>query len=162
MLIPQHLEQRRDSVPRVSRRFQPSGHHDEPVVHFRILLMEAFEPVGNDVVVDSENGECVLLRLEGRVAQRDIALDDPIAQALGEEGYARKLALDMSEVAALDSSGVNWLLVRLKQTDASGGRLVLHSLSPIAMNVLKVLNLHTVFRLAESRSDAVRLLGDEQ
>jgi anti-anti-sigma factor len=112
------------------------------------------------VSVESDNGEAVLLLLEGSVSQRDVALNDPIADALGEDGHARRIAIDMSEVASLDSSGVNWLLVRQKQMRKAGGKLVLHSLSPIAMNVLKVLNLHTVFKLADSQDEAVRLLGD--
>ena len=115
---------------------------------------------GMKVTVESDNGDPVLLTVEDRVSQRDVALDDPIADALGGDGFERRLALDMSEVASLDSSGVNWLLVRQKQTRAAGGKLVLHSLSPIALNVLKVLNLHTVFDIADSQDEAMRLLGE--
>lgn len=125
-----------------------------------IPVPPSFRNCGMHVSVESDNGEAVLLLLEGSVSQRDVALNDPIADALGEDGHARRIAIDMSEVASLDSSGVNWLLVRQKQMRKAGGKLVLHSLSPIAMNVLKVLNLHTVFKLADSQDEAVRLLGD--
>ncbi len=116
---------------------------------------------GMKVTVQSESGDPVLLRVEGRVSQRDVEVDDPFVDSLGEDAYSRQLVVDLSEVALLDSSGVNWLLVSQKRMQEQGGKLVLHSLSPIANNVLKVLNLHAVFQVAESEAAAVRLLGGE-
>lgn len=81
--------------------------------------------------------------------------------ALGDDAYSQRLLFDMSEVEAIDSSGVNWLLGCQKKMRESGGRLVLHSLSPIARNVIRVLNLHTVFALAEDAAEAqTQLDGD--
>lgn len=125
--------------------------------------LDPFQPLTSrkrmKLSIQSENGDSVLLDLEGRVSQRDIQLADPFEQTLGDDGFARKVAVDMSEVQALDSSGVNWLLVSQKKMREAGGQLVLHSLSPISMNVLKVLNLHTVFQIAENRDGALQLLG---
>jgi anti-anti-sigma factor len=111
--------------------------------------------------LQSENGDSVLLNLEGRVSQRDVELSDPIVETLGENAYSRNILVDMSEVASLDSSGVNWLLTSQKRMREEGGQLVLHSLSPIAMNVLKVLNLHTLLKLADTESAALRLVGGD-
>jgi anti-anti-sigma factor len=113
------------------------------------------------LTVQSDTGDAVLLRIEGRVSQRDIEVHDPIVESLGENVYSRRLAVDLSEVASLDSSGVNWLLVAQKRMHQQGGTLVLHSLSPIANNVLKVLNLHTVFQVADSEAAALRMLGGD-
>ncbi len=113
------------------------------------------------LTVQSENGDPVLLRVEGRVSQRDVDENDPFIASLGDNAYTRRLVVDLSEVASLDSSGVNWLLVAQKQMHAQGGELVLHSLSPIANNVLKVLNLHTVFKVADSEGAAIRMLGGD-
>ena len=114
---------------------------------------------GMKVTVQSQNGDPVLLRVEGRVSQRDVEVDDPFVDSVGENVYSRRLVVDLSEVASLDSSGVNWLLVSQKRMHEHGGKLVLHSLSPIANNVLKVLNLHAVFQIADSEAAAVRKLG---
>jgi stage II sporulation protein AA (anti-sigma F factor antagonist) len=112
--------------------------------------------------VHSENGDVLRLRLEGRVSQRDIAPnEEPLSDMFGESVYGQRLALDMSNVVSLDSSGVNWLLVCQKRVRQAGGQLVLHSLSPIARNVIKVLNLQTVFRLADDEEGAVQLLAGE-
>jgi len=116
---------------------------------------------GMKLTVQSDNGDAVLLRIEGRVSQRDVEVHDPIVESLGENVYGRRLVLDLSEVASLDSSGVNWLLVAQKRMHQQGGTLVLHSLSPIANNVLKVLNLHTVFQVADSEAAALRMLGGD-
>ena len=116
---------------------------------------------GMKLTVQSENGDAVLLRIEGRVSQRDVEADDPIIDHFGESVYSRQVLVDLSEVASLDSSGVNWLLVAQKRMHEHGGKLVLHSLSPIANNVLKVLNLHAVFQVADSEADALQMLGGE-
>ena len=111
--------------------------------------------------LQSEADGSVRMRLEGRVSQRDLQLSDPFTDTLGDQAYGRNVTLDMGDVLSLDSSGVNWLLISQKKMREAGGQLVLHSLSPISLNVLKVLNLHTVFRLAETEDAAVRLLGED-
>jgi len=111
--------------------------------------------------IQSENGGSVLVSLEGRVSQRDLEVSDPLESTLGHDVFSRHVGMDMSEVSSLDSSGVNWLLTTQKKMRTEGGQLVLHSLSPIAKNVLRVLNLHTVFELADNEEEALRLLrGD--
>lgn len=109
----------------------------------------------------SDNGDPVLLSICGRVSQRDVEVNEPITEALGDNAFGRQIAIDMSEVESLDSSGVNWLLIAQKKVRESGGKLILHSLSPIARNVIKVLNLHTVLQLAETREEAVQRLQGE-
>jgi stage II sporulation protein AA (anti-sigma F factor antagonist) len=112
--------------------------------------------------VRTRQGDVVRVRLEGQVSQRDVAPNqEPLGDLLGEQGYAQSVVIDMSEVASLDSSGVNWLLICQKRIRQAGGTLVLHSLSPITKNVIKVLNLQTVFRLADDEHAAIRLLEGE-
>jgi len=112
--------------------------------------------------VQSREGDVCRIRLQGRVSQRDVTSgEEPIADLLGENAYAQKLVVDLNEVATLDSSGVNWLLICQKRIRQAGGRLVLHSLSPIAKNVIKVLNLQTVFQLADDENQALRLLEEQ-
>ena len=116
---------------------------------------------GMKITVHPENSDPVLLCVEGRVSQRDVELEDPLIESLGEHAYSRRVVADLSEGASLESSGVNWLLVSQKRMQEHGGKLVLHSLSPIANNVLKVLNLHAVFQIADSQAAAIRKLGED-
>lgn len=110
-------------------------------------------------IQDQDSG-LTALRVEGPVTQRDVQPDaDALQEVLGDGAYGQKILLDMSEVDSLDSSGVNWLLVSHKRTIAAGGKLVLHSLSPISRNVIRVLNLQTVFQLALDETSARTILN---
>ena len=112
--------------------------------------------------IQSQENGLVRARLEGRVSQRDVVSDaEPLVDLLGDNAFQQHVVLDMSEVAALDSSGVNWLLICQKKMRESGGQLVIHSLSPIAKNVIKVLNLQTVFTMADDITEAVSLVNGE-
>jgi anti-anti-sigma factor len=112
--------------------------------------------------IRSQQDDVVSLFLRGRVSQRELStVEDPLTDLLGEDAFQNHIMVDMSEVAALDSSGVNWLLVCHKRARENGGKLVLHSLSPIARNVVKVLNLQTVFILAADENEAARSLQGE-
>lgn len=80
--------------------------------------------------------------------------DEPLSMAIGSEAYQRRVLLNLSAVTRMDTSGVNWLLTLQKRMDAVGGRLVLHSLSPAARSVVRVLNLHGALRVAADETDA--------
>ena len=109
--------------------------------------------------IRSQQGDVVRLLLQGRVSQRELSnTEEPIGDLLGDSAYSNHMVVDMSDVASLDSSGVNWLLVCQKRVRENSGTFVLHSLSPIATNVVKVLNLQTVFTLAADESEALRFL----
>ena len=112
--------------------------------------------------IDSQENGVTRVRVAGRISQRDVATDqEPLQTLLGQDVFEQQVLLDMSDVEAVDSSGVNWLLICQKKMRASGGRIVLHSLSPIAKNVIRVLNLQTVFALAADISEAETLLDGE-
>jgi anti-anti-sigma factor len=112
--------------------------------------------------IRSQQDDVVSLFLNGRVSQRELSTtDEPMVDLLGDDAFSKHIMVDLSEVASLDSSGVNWLLVCHKRARENGGKLVLHSLSPIAKNVVKVLNLQTVFILAADENEAMRSLQGE-
>ena len=85
-------------------------------------------------------------------------LEDPLVKLLGSEVYTRRVLLDLNRVEVLDSSGIGWLLTCHKRFREGGGALVLHSPSPIARNVIRVLNMHALFNVAGSGAEALRLL----
>ena len=108
------------------------------------------------LALQSQENGVAKVRIEGKVSQRDLISDtEPLVEALGDDAFGQTVLLDMSEVAALDSSGVNWLLICQRKMREKGGVLILHSLSPIAKNVIKVLNLQSVFKLAETEQQAL-------
>lgn len=109
-----------------------------------------------ELLVSSDDGQTVRVQVAGSVSL-DYLQDqpDPLADLLGESAYSRVVMLDMRDVEMLDSSGVSWLLSTLKRFRTDGGTLVLHSLSPIAHDILKVLNMHLLFNIAQDEREAV-------
>ncbi len=123
-------------------------------------LPAASEKYGFELSLQQHSDNQLSVRVAGSVTQRNLPDDsDPLVTALGQGVYQRDLVLDLSDVTSLDSGGVNWLLMCHKQTRARGTRLVLHSPSPTCNNVIRVLNLQTVFRIAEDDDQARRLLA---
>ena len=67
----------------------------------------------------------------------------------------------MDHAAFRDASGVSWLLTLHKQFRANCGRRIMHDVPPIVLNVLKVLRMNTLFDLASSEKEAIRMIGEE-
>jgi anti-anti-sigma factor len=108
--------------------------------------------------VTSEAGCVTRVSLSGSVSQPNLApAEEPLGQLLGTDCYSGKVLLDMHDVETIDSSGVSWLLSCDKRFRTAGGRLVLHSLSPFARDVLKVLNLHLIMSIASDEQSAANL-----
>ena len=100
-------------------------------------------------------GDLVRVAISGEVSQRHILpADDALANLLGAECYGRRILLDLGDVRMIDSSGVGWLLGCEKRFRAHGGTMVLHSFSPIAREILSVLKMHLVFKMAEDEAAA--------
>lgn len=91
----------------------------------------------------------------GEVSQKNLNSEqDPLADLLGPDCYQARVLLNLHGVEVLDSSGVGWLLACHRRFRTGGGTLVLHSLSPFARDVLKVLNMHLLFKMAEDERSA--------
>jgi len=104
----------------------------------------------------SDDGQVLRLRASGRITQDVLSpREDELGELLGAEGYARRVVLSLADVDFMDTSGISWLLARHKRFREAGGTLVIHSLLPMVLEVLKVLRLHLVFRLAENESAAL-------
>lgn len=105
--------------------------------------------------ITSEEDQVSRITLSGEVSQASLpATEEPIGQLLGADCYGERVLLDMHDVEVIDSSGVSWLLSCDKKFRTAGGRLVLHSLSPFAHDVLKVLNMHLIMSIADDERSA--------
>jgi anti-sigma B factor antagonist len=68
--------------------------------------------------------------------------------------YTRRVLLDLSGTDYIDSTGVSWLLTCHKHCREGGGKLVLHSLTPLVKQVLQVLKLDRVLHVADNAEKA--------
>jgi anti-anti-sigma factor len=70
-----------------------------------------------------------------------------IEDLLGPQCYRRKILLDLEHAPRIDSSGVSWLIHFHKCTRTSGGMLILYSVPPAVMSVLRLLGMQQYFNL---------------
>ena len=62
-----------------------------------------------NVSVDSSENGVVRASVTGKINQSNVSpFVEPLADAVGDNAYAKKVVLDMSGVELLDSSGVSW------------------------------------------------------
>lgn len=109
---------------------------------------------------DDSQGPITKISIGGQVSQRQFSgSSDPLAELLGTDIYQKPVAINLDQVEVLDSSGVGWLLNCNNKFRDAGGAMALHSLSPVAKNVFRVLNMHLVFKIFTTESEAEESLN---
>ena len=112
--------------------------------------------------IESEDNGVVQVKSSGRITQDQLAKKpDPLGDLLGAGAFSRNVLLDMSDTEFLDSSGVSWLLVSHKKFQEEQGRLIIHSVPPIVLNVIKILRMNLVFELAENEQKALAKIQEK-
>lgn len=83
-----------------------------------------------------------------------------LEELLGPQCYRRRILLDLEDAARIDSSGVSWLAHCHRRCRAAGGMLVLHSVPPATLAVLRLLGMDQQFNLAaDERAARALTLG---
>jgi anti-anti-sigma factor len=95
-------------------------------------ISESFEPDGVRVKVSGELDVAVIERLQQRL------------DSLARTGEA--VVLDLSELAFIDSSGLNVIVTTLRRAQSEGWELrIAQSMSPPVLRVVKLMGLDAVF-----------------
>jgi anti-anti-sigma factor len=101
-----------------------------------------------------EAGLC-RIQAEGEIRLADQSGDTRLIEALlGPDCYARKILLDLQHTPYMDSSGVSWLVNFHKHCRQAGGILVLHSIPPSIMSILKLLHMDRYLNMVEDEQAA--------
>ncbi len=109
-----------------------------------------------ELSIRSDDKDVLRLEMKGPVTQNSLSSPpEPLATQYGAEVYARKVVLGMAETTFIDSSGMGWLLGCNKRFREGSGMLVIHSLPPIVLDVIKVMRLDRVLKIAEDEPAAV-------
>ena len=106
------------------------------------------------VSVKSDDPQLVVLRVKGTISRETLAHVKNPEDALGIQTLNKKLLLDLAEYVDMDSTGVSWLVQLHRSCDAAKGRLVIHSVPPMQLRILKMLNLHTVLHIVDDEQAA--------
>ena len=112
-----------------------------------------------ELTVLSNDGDVLRLQANGRITQDDVSQAlDPMTELLGPDGFARHVVLSLANVDFIDSSGIGWLVARHKDFYRAEGKLVIHSVEPAVMEVLKMLKFHQVLHVAKNEHAAQALV----
>jgi anti-anti-sigma factor len=111
----------------------------------------------NHLVLSGENSQALRMELTGSVAH-DKRSADPFEQVGGTAIYSRNVLLDLSKCHYINSGGVAWLLVHHRRFHEGGGKLILHSASPVVMQIFNLMKMELVLNLCQDLDEAERLL----
>jgi anti-sigma B factor antagonist len=105
--------------------------------------------------LDHSDNDLLRVRVSGKIGQGELNSESEPLQSLAGPGvYARKVLLNLVEASYVDSLGVGWLLRCHKRCREAGGKLVVHNVPPLTMQVLRVLQLERVLFLAPNEAAA--------
>lgn len=112
----------------------------------------------NHLTHSGEHLQAILMELSGSVSN-DLHSPDQFQQLGGPDVYSRKVLVDLSKCHYINSGGVSWLLIRHRRFQEAGGTLVLHSASPVVMQIFHLMKMELVLNLCRDRSEAERILS---
>jgi stage II sporulation protein AA (anti-sigma F factor antagonist) len=115
-----------------------------------------------EIKLITHEGTVVRLEAAGRLVHSTLApCPDPIGRLLGGDAFTRTVLLSLEGVEFMDSSGIGWLLACRKRFRETGGSFVVHSVPAAVLDVIKVMRLGHVLRLADDESAALAMVQGE-
>ncbi len=111
--------------------------------------------------IDEKDG-VTQVAIRGAINGHDIAPPaDPLRHLLGANAYQKSVVLHLADAEYIDSMAVAWLVSCNKKFREGGGKVVLHSLHPSVMKILRVLKLDTVLNIAPDAVAAHKVVRGE-
>lgn len=105
----------------------------------------------------SEEGNTALLAICGQINQTYVHPErtTEFDELLGPDVWKNTALIDLSDATFIDSCGIGWLISIHNRFEREGGRVVLHSLSPITHRILGMIKLDRMISIASSKDDAL-------
>jgi len=100
-------------------------------------------------------GNLIRMAISGRLSRDGwVKPGDPFANLCGEDVFSRTVLLSLAETTHIDSTGVEWLLRANEKFQKGGGMLVIHSATPLTRQILKLMRMDLVLRIADNEAAA--------
>lgn len=111
----------------------------------------------NQLTLSGEHPQALRMELAGSVSHEQRAAD-LFQQVGGSAVYSRNVLLDLSKCHYINSGGVAWLLIHHRRFQEGGGKLVIHSASPVVMQIFNLMKMELVLNLCPDFDEAQRRL----
>lgn len=107
----------------------------------------------------SNHNNIAIISLSGNLIEKGqaISLLEKVDE-LSKDG-CNKWAIDLEKLIYMNSSGLNTLIQLLTKARVSGGEAVLYNMNKKINELILITKLHTLFKVAEKKPDALALLN---
>jgi anti-anti-sigma factor len=107
----------------------------------------------------SNHGTYSVISLSGNLIEKGQALSllEKVDELAKEN--CNKLAIDLEKLIYMNSSGLNTLIQLLTKARVDGGEAVLYNMNKKINELILITKLHTLFKIADTKMDALNLLG---
>jgi anti-sigma B factor antagonist len=111
-----------------------------------------------DFTVSNHNNYAVI-SLSGNLIEKGQALSllEKVDE-LAANGCSR-WAIDLEKLIYMNSSGLNTLIQLLTKARVGGGEAVLYNMNKKINELILITKLHTLFKVADTKADALSILG---
>jgi anti-sigma B factor antagonist len=108
----------------------------------------------------SEQPNYAVISLSGELIEKNQATD--LLKKVDEllENDKSKIAINMSALKYMNSSGLNTLIQLLTKARNKGGDTVIYNMNKKINELLLITKLNTLFKVVESEDEALKLLGN--
>jgi len=112
-----------------------------------------------ELLVLKDEPNIPLLAIRGQINQAFVHPEKltELEELIGPEVWKNTVLIDLSDATFVDSCGIGWLIANHKRFSSSGGRMVLHSLSPVVNRILGMIKLNSVVDIRSSEKEALQL-----
>ena len=109
----------------------------------------------------AHDDEVVRIESLGAASRERMSMPDACFEQLGiSDIYSRKVLLNLAKCHYLDSLGVAWLLRIHQWFRERGGMLIIHSASPVVMQILNIMRMGLVLNVAANEEEARRAASE--
>ncbi len=107
----------------------------------------------------SSNGHYAVVNLSGNLIEKGqaISLLEKLDELIKQD--CNKWAIDLKDLIYMNSSGLNTLIQLLTKARVAGGEAVLFNMNKKINELILITKLHTLFKISETKSDALNVLG---
>jgi anti-sigma B factor antagonist len=112
-----------------------------------------------DYDISNNNNNYAVISLSGNLIEKGQAIS--LLEQVDEltKSGCNKWAIDLEKLIYMNSSGLNTLIQLLTKARVGGGEAVLYNMNKKINELILITKLHTLFKVAERKQDALTLLG---